>query len=173
MFWGSKLDILGFYPCSSAGIEICYNMSKYADYFIGSEFLSYGSIPPGPAEGIYWQFDEIIPFMETSNNPEAVARFVVDNSLAVIDLKPYLSHTWCVIDLSQIGYLKTSNIIWSDSLLVKLEDGLAKVKFKDPEFERVRISVEWIEGKTQLKSVEVQLYVGYRVSQIIGHLQPF
>ncbi|WP_455368708.1 hypothetical protein, partial [[Eubacterium] cellulosolvens] len=60
---------------------------------------------------------------------------------------------------AQIGYSKTSNIIWSNSLSVKLEDGLAKIKFKDPEFERIRISIEWIEGKTQLDSVEVQLYV--------------
>ncbi len=67
-----------------------------------------------------------------------------------------------------IGYSETSNIIWSDSLSVKLEDGFAKIKFVDPEFERIRISVEWIEGKSQLDSVEVQLYVGYRVSQIIG-----
>ncbi|MCW4043269.1 MAG: hypothetical protein NWE90_06055 [Candidatus Bathyarchaeota archaeon] len=69
---------------------------------------------------------------------------------------------------AQIGYSETSNIIWSDSLSVKLEDGFAKIKFIDPEFERIRISVEWIEGKSQLDSVEVQLYVGYRVSQIIG-----
>ena len=69
---------------------------------------------------------------------------------------------------AQIGYSENSKIIWSDSLLVRLEDGLIKIKFIDPEFERIRISVEWIEGKTKLDSVEVQLYVGYRVSQIIG-----
>jgi len=69
---------------------------------------------------------------------------------------------------AQIGYSETSKIIWSDSLSVRLEDGLTKIKFIDPEFERIRISVEWIEGKSQLDSVEVQLYVGYRVSQIIG-----
>ncbi len=66
---------------------------------------------------------------------------------------------------AQIGYSKTSRIVWSDSLLVKLENGLIKIKLKDPEFERIRISVEWIEGKTQLDSVQVQLYVGYRVTQ--------
>ncbi|WP_455280340.1 hypothetical protein [[Eubacterium] cellulosolvens] len=69
---------------------------------------------------------------------------------------------------AQIGYPERSNNIWSDSLSVKLEDGLTKIKFVDPEFERIRISVEWIEGKSQLNSVEIQLYVGYRVSQIIG-----
>ncbi|MFC1506112.1 hypothetical protein ACFLQ6_03465 [Thermoproteota archaeon] len=69
---------------------------------------------------------------------------------------------------AQIGYSETSKIIWSDSLLVRLEDGLTKIKFIDPKFERIQISVEWIEGKSQLDSVEVQLYVGYRVSQIIG-----
>ena len=66
---------------------------------------------------------------------------------------------------AQIGYSKTSKIIWSDSLLLKLENGLRKIKLKDPEFERIRISVEWIEGKTQLDSVHVQLYIGYRVTQ--------
>jgi hypothetical protein len=74
---------------------------------------------------------------------------------------------------AQIGYSKTSNIIWSDSLIVKLEDGLAKVKLRDPEFERIRIYVEWIEGKSQLDSIQALLYIGYRVSQIIGHLQLF
>ncbi|WP_455282988.1 hypothetical protein [[Eubacterium] cellulosolvens] len=69
---------------------------------------------------------------------------------------------------AQIGYSETSKIIWADSLSVRLEDGLTKIKFIDSEFERIRISVEWIEGKSQLDSVEVQLYVGYRVSQIIG-----
>jgi tetrahydromethanopterin S-methyltransferase subunit F len=69
---------------------------------------------------------------------------------------------------AQIGYSETSQIIWSNSLSVRLENGLTKIKFIDPEFERIRISVEWIEGKSQLDSVEVQLYVGYRVSQIIG-----
>jgi hypothetical protein len=69
---------------------------------------------------------------------------------------------------AQIGYSETSKIIWSDSLSVRLEHGLTKIKFIDPEFERIRISVEWIEGKSQLDSIEVQLYVGYRVSQIIG-----
>ena len=74
---------------------------------------------------------------------------------------------------AQIGYPKPSTIIWSDSLLVKLEDGLAKVKLRDPEFERIRIYVVWIEGKSQLESIQAQLYIGYRVSQIIGHLQLF
>ena len=69
---------------------------------------------------------------------------------------------------AQIGYLENSNAIWSNSLLIRLEAGLAKVKFVDPKFERIRISVEWIEGKSKLESSEVQLYVGYRVSQIIG-----
>jgi hypothetical protein len=69
---------------------------------------------------------------------------------------------------AQIGYFERSNIIWSDSLSVKLEGGYAKIKLVDPEFERIRISVEWIAGKSQLDSIEVQLYVGYRVSQIIG-----
>jgi hypothetical protein len=69
---------------------------------------------------------------------------------------------------AQIGYLENSNIIWSNSLLIRLEAGLAKVKFVDPKFERIRISVEWIEGNSKLESNEVQLFVGYRVSQIIG-----
>ena len=69
---------------------------------------------------------------------------------------------------AQIGYSETSQIIWSNSLSVRLENGLTKIKFIDPEFERIRISVEWIEGKSKLNSAEVQLYVGYRVSQIIG-----
>ncbi|OGD54731.1 hypothetical protein A3K80_00860 [Candidatus Bathyarchaeota archaeon RBG_13_38_9] len=69
---------------------------------------------------------------------------------------------------AQIGYLENSNIIWSNSLLIRLEAGLAKVKFVDPKFERIRISVEWIEGNSKLESSEVQLFVGYRVSQIIG-----
>jgi hypothetical protein len=69
---------------------------------------------------------------------------------------------------AQIGYSEQSKIIWSDSLSVKLDEGLIKIKFIDTEFERIRISVEWIEGISKLDSVEVQLYVGYRVSQIIG-----
>jgi hypothetical protein len=69
---------------------------------------------------------------------------------------------------AQIGYFEQSKIIWSDSLSVKLDEGLIKIKFIDPEFERILISVEWIEGISKLDSVEVQLYVGYRVSQIIG-----
>ena len=53
------------------------------------------------------------------------------------------------------------------SSLTNNESDHMKIKFIDPEFERIRISVEWIEGKSKLDSVEVQLYVGYRVSQII------
>ncbi|MBS7623406.1 hypothetical protein KEJ39_07010 [Candidatus Bathyarchaeota archaeon] len=76
---------------------------------------------------------------------------------------------WVRVSLSdssyaRLGFPDRSGTIWSSSLMVKLGAGQATVKFLDTEMERVRVSAEWVEGRTPLESDVIELYSGWRVS---------
>jgi len=65
---------------------------------------------------------------------------------------------------AKLGFPNRSGTIWSSSLMIRLQAGVGQVRFLDTETERVRISAEWIEGRTPLESSVIELYSGWRVS---------
>jgi hypothetical protein len=63
---------------------------------------------------------------------------------------------------AQLGFSDQSGTTWSSSLTIRLEAGQRKVTFLDKQDEKVRVAVEWLEGKSPLKPDVIELYSGWR-----------
>jgi len=63
---------------------------------------------------------------------------------------------------AQLGFSDQSGTTWSSSLTTRLEAGQRKVTFLDRQDEKVRVAVEWLEGKSPLKPAVIELYSGWR-----------
>lgn len=63
---------------------------------------------------------------------------------------------------AQLGFSDQKGTTWSSSLTVRLEAGRCKIKFLDRQDENVRVAVEWLDGKSPLKSDVIELYSGWR-----------
>ena len=63
---------------------------------------------------------------------------------------------------AQLGFSDLSGTTWSTSLTIRLEAGQRKVTFLDKQDEKVRVAVEWREGKSPLKPDAIELNSGWR-----------
>jgi hypothetical protein len=63
---------------------------------------------------------------------------------------------------AQVGFSDLSGTTWSSSLTIRLEAGQRKVTFLDKQDEKVRVAVEWLEGKSPLKPDAIELNSGWR-----------
>ncbi len=100
---GDKLDIMAFCACSMANTEVCYCMADYADYLLASEQSGWLT----ESEGFNWDFTLIINEMNSNDDPVDLCEYIVDTTMVNSEnVQAHRSHTWSVIDLSEMEDLK-------------------------------------------------------------------
>ncbi|RKX45344.1 MAG: hypothetical protein DRP27_04375, partial [Thermotogae bacterium] len=133
---GQRLDIVGFADCLMANLAVCHQVGDYADYLVGSEKTgwAYGD------EGIVWNFDDIIGYLESHTSASDVAQYVVNNTMD--NLTAHMldeSHTWSAMDLAQMDALAVA----VSDFAYDLEDSLAS---HQSEIHSARDATESYEG---------------------------
>lgn len=111
---GETIDIIGFMACSMASVEVCYELSDYAEYVVASEKTGWA----WDGHGIIWDMEEIINYMDDHDSPSSVAEKIVESGMDLTVDMERRSHTWSAMDLDRLPSLRSYLDTFSDELMM-------------------------------------------------------